>query len=76
MLRSVVLAFLLLFAISSAVAQRFAYNQQLASGMFDNVLGNPAYLPAHKRAFSFQAARGKKSLSLGQRYAYFPSRGR
>ncbi|KAF1746723.1 hypothetical protein GCK72_023180 [Caenorhabditis remanei] len=68
------------FACLSAVtAQRFLYNSKFQPSFNDgssmNRLGEFAdYMPA-KRAFSFQAARGKKSMNGEKRYSYFPSRG-
>uniref|UniRef100_A0A1I7TZG6 Secreted protein n=1 Tax=Caenorhabditis tropicalis TaxID=1561998 RepID=A0A1I7TZG6_9PELO len=79
MFRRLLIAVFCFACLSAVAAQRFLYNPKFQPSFNDGPsvegLGEYAdYLPA-KRAFSFQAARGKKSMMGEKRYSYFPSRG-
>ncbi|CAP34103.1 Protein CBG16365 [Caenorhabditis briggsae] len=80
MFRRLLIAVFCFACLSAVTAQRFLYNPKFQPSFNDGSsldgFGEYAnYMPA-KRAFSFQAARGKKSMVGGEkRYSYFPSRG-
>ncbi|CAI2357831.1 unnamed protein product [Caenorhabditis sp. 36 PRJEB53466] len=79
MFRRLLIAVFCLACLSAVAAQRFLYNPKVQPSFNDgSMLEGPGdyadFVPA-KRAFSFQAARGKKSAIGEKRYSYFPSRG-
>ncbi|CAL2048982.1 unnamed protein product [Caenorhabditis brenneri] len=80
MFRRLLIAVFCFACLSAVTAQRFLYDNKFQPSINDGSSlegfeGYAEYLPA-KRAFSFQAARGKKSIMGGEkRYSYFPSRG-
>uniref|UniRef100_A0A8R1IVZ6 Uncharacterized protein n=1 Tax=Caenorhabditis japonica TaxID=281687 RepID=A0A8R1IVZ6_CAEJA len=79
MFRRLLIAVFCLACLSAVTAQRFLYNPKFQAAFNDgNQLGGfgdyADYVPS-KRVFSFQAARGKKSVVGEKRYSYFPSRG-